>query len=220
MNGNKKIDFIGIGAAKSGSSWLNNILLQHPSIDIPSRKELTFFNRLDISGIANNLYDNNLDFYFQFWDFNKKNKTRGEFSPQYLNDIEAPTKIKACFPNTKLIVILRNPIHRALSHFEYDQHFNAIIPKDVSIENAINKFPYLLDAGLYAQHLKRWLNTFSKEQIKIIIFEEAIENPTSTSQDLFQFLGLDCPTNLDFSAVNERKEIKSSTISKLLKVPG
>ena len=220
MNTDKQIDFIGIGAAKSGSSWINNILLQHPSIDIPTRKELTFFNRLDISGIENKNFDADLNFYLKFWDFNLTNKIRGEFSPQYLSDIEAPKRIFECFPDVKLVVILRNPTHRALSHFEYDQYFNTIISKDVSVESALKKHPYLMSSGLYAQHLKRWLDLFTKEQIKVIIFEEAIKNPKKTSEVLFDFLGLKCPENIDFSAINERKEIKSSTISKLLKVPG
>ncbi|MBL4652579.1 MAG: sulfotransferase domain-containing protein [Flavobacteriales bacterium] len=219
MSVTKQIDFIGIGAAKSGSSWLNNILLQHPQIEIPTRKELTFFNRLDISGIVNKNFDNKLDYYLQFWDFNL-DKTRGEFSPQYLSDVEAPKRIKEHFPNAKLIVILRNPVHRALSHLEYDQHFNAVISKEIAVEDAFKKHNYLLTAGLYANHLKRWFDVFAKEQIKIIIFEEAVENPKQASTDLFKFLGVTTTKNLDFSAINERKEIKSSTISKLLKVPG
>lgn len=219
MSETKQIDFIGIGAAKSGSSWLTNVLQQHAKIEIPARKELTYFNKLDITGIENNSHSNPIDYYLNFWDFSN-NTTKGEFSPQYLSDEIAPSQIKKYFPDVKLIVILRNPVHRALSHFEYDQHFNAIIPKDLNFESAVKQFPYLLEEGVYEKHLQNWLKVFKIEQIKVIILEEAIEKPEQTFQDLFTFLGLDCPSELDFSAVNERKEIKSKTMAKLLKVPG
>ena len=220
MNADKQINFIGIGAAKSGSSWLNNVLLQHPEIEIPPRKELTYFNRNNIEGGINSSFDNELDYYLRFWNFTDKEKIRGEYSPQYLNDLEAPSKIHKAFPSVKLIVILRNPVYRLLSHFEYDQHFNGIISKHLQVNEAIEKHPYLLNSGLYAKHLNRWFSIFRKDQIKVIIFEEAINNPLQTSENLFHFIGLDCPKKIDFSVVNERKEIKSSTFYQLLKVPG
>ncbi len=220
MNTDKQINFIGIGAAKSGSSWLNNILMQHPAIEIPPRKELTYFNRNNIEGGINSSFDNELDYYLRFWNFTDKQKIRGEYSPQYLNDLEAPYKIHKAFPDVKLLVILRNPVHRVLSHFEYDQHFNGIISKQLKLNEALEKHHYLLNSGLYAQHLNRWFNIFPKNQIKVIIFEEAIKNPLKTSENLFHFVGLDCPKSLDFSVVNERKGIKSRTLSKLLKMPG
>lgn len=220
MNINKQIDFIGIGAVKCGSSWINNLLLQHPQIDIPKRKELTYFNRLDVSEIQNPHFTHGIDFYHNFWDFEIPNRVRGEFSPQYLTDTDAPQRIKDTFPEVKLIVILRNPVSRALSHVEYDQHFNHIISKNLSAMQAFEKHPYLRTAGNYAENLERWISIFGRDKILVMLLEEAIANPTQTAENLFQFLGVNCPDDLDFSAVNERKEIKSNTVAKLLKIPG
>ncbi len=220
MSNNHQIHFMGIGAVKCGSSWINNILLQHPQIDIPKRKELTYFNRFDISGIDNPHFTHDLDFYYNFWDFSEPNRIRGEFSPQYLTDTDAPHRIKDTFPAIKLIAILRNPIQRALSHVEYDQHFNGIIDKKLTPLQAFKKHPYLLEAGNYAKHLDRWMQVFDRKNIHLILLEEAIVDPKKTAENLFDFLGTDCPPQLDFSAVNERKEIKSPSVAKLLKIPG
>lgn len=215
----KKIDFIGIGAAKCGSSWLSQILSQHPDIEIPKRKELNYFNTKEISGGNNKNNSKVLDYYLNFWTSNSS-KTKGEFSPQYFSDLEAPKNILAAFPNIKLIVIIRNPVHRAMSHLEYDQHFNQLISKDTSPKNAFDKYPYLLKEGKYVEHLERWLNFFPKENIQLIVLEEAILNPERISQELFQFLGLSSPDKINFNKVNENKSIKFKWISYLLKFPG
>lgn len=213
-----KVDVIGIGAAKSGSSWLSYLLEQHPEVNMSSRKEVAYFNEYHFHGEANEAAQFDLDYYHQFWNF-QSGKKHVEFSPQYLFAKGTAEKIHSYNPHAKLLVALRDPVKRAHSHFKYDQGFNQLIAKDLSFKAALQKHDYLKVAGNYAAQLKPYFELFPREQIKVFILEHAIENPHETVQELYKFVGVDpgfCP---DISAVNESKAIADNWKSKLVQIP-
>ncbi len=214
----KKIDFIGLGAAKSGTSWLAYLLEQHPEVELSTRKEVAYFNEKSFDGKPNDTYGFSLDYYHDFWSF-KTHQLQGEFSPQYLFDPSAAAKIKAYSENLKFIVILRNPVDRAFSHFRYDQGFNQLISKKYNFEEALEQHPYLLETGKYGEQLNRYFKLFPKHQFKVFFLENAIANPRDTASSLYAFLGIDpefCP---NLSAVNESKEISDNLLTKLVQWP-
>ncbi len=212
-----KIDFIGIGSAKSGSTWLCNLLEQHPDVAIPKLKEVTYFNKCSFNGDLNKKYSLGLDYYHSLW---KEHKRCGEFSPIYLFDFKAPLLIKNYNSNIKLLVILRNPVDRAYSHFLYDQYFDQNIEKDLSFFDAIKKYDYLIKAGLYYNQLERYLSIFPAKNIKIFVFENAIENPTNTAKELYKFIDVNINFKPDFSAKNESKKVKFELLDWIIGLPG
>ena len=106
------VNFIGVGAQKSGTSWIYACLYEHPEICAPI-KEIHFFSRPR--------YEKGIAWYEKQFDRCAVEKLRGEFSTSYLYTPEAAARIHAAYPDAKIIAVLRNPIDRA-----YSQYRNAI----------------------------------------------------------------------------------------------
>lgn len=189
------INFIGLGAQKSGTSWAYTCLYEHPEVCIPV-KEIHFFSRPR--------YSEGKEWYESHFKKCDAGKLRGEWSTSYLYSEEAPERIHACYPNAKLLAILRNPTDRA-----YSQYRNAIrgghIPKTMTFEAYSDEDTSVWDQGLYAKQLKRYFVLFPKEQILVLIYEDIKKDPVAFMQKIHEFLGI----QKDFiaSMINEEVNI-------------
>jgi len=174
-------NFIGIGAAKCGTTWMHNLLQQHPEIYMPTkRKEIDFFN-------MDSNYTKGLDWYESFFpdDFIADRYIAiGEFTPRYLNKLDAPQRIAQISSIQKLIVMLRNPVERA-----YSQYCHTIRNGySKSFEDYLEERPYVIDHGKYAEKLEPFLEVFSPDQFCYFVFEESINNVEATQQKIAEFL--------------------------------
>tara|TARA_B110000908_G_scaffold170891_1_gene231829 strand:+ start:1366 stop:2244 length:879 start_codon:yes stop_codon:yes gene_type:complete len=190
-------NFMCIGAAKSGTTSLYDILKQHSEVFIPSFKEPHFF---DIPSV----YENGLEWYRKTYFKNVKDeKCIGDFTPTYLFEDDAPQRIfNDLGRDIKFIVILRNPVDRAYSHYLHslrDQHENLSFSDSLKAESSrINKENYLsflrlsyINQGLYFEMLSRYYAIFPKEQFLIINFEaEFIDKREDTMRGIMNFLGI------------------------------
>ncbi|MBS3820914.1 MAG: sulfotransferase [Phycisphaerae bacterium] len=168
--------FLGIGAAKAGTSWLHAQLKHHPETYVPSRrKEIHYFDRY---------YGKGLDWYAGFFP-DAVDTTRyraiGEITPRYFVDPDAPGRIARTLSHPRLIVILRNPIDRFDSHYRmiHTTGRTKASPLDFRREH-----PDAFDMGLYARQLKRYREHFAPEQLLILIYEEIFADNTATHQAL------------------------------------
>src|SRR3989344_1753054 len=102
-----KLDFVGIGAEKAGTTWLADCLGDHPEIYIPRQKELFFFNKYDphYLTVKNYRYKRGISWYKSQFRQSQPQTLKGEFSPTYIYDNEASFRIKKHFPDAKIIVI-------------------------------------------------------------------------------------------------------------------
>ncbi len=159
-----KIDFIGIGAAKSGSSWIAACLSEHPQINVPADKSLFFFNAEYGNEYKKDNWTNyykGVDWYLKHFDSMEAGKIRGEFGVSYLNDPVACKRIKKHFPETKILVTLRNPSDMVYSLYWYaDSTVEIEVPE--TFEKAV-KEEFYLDRGKYQKHLKRYYKKFPKK---------------------------------------------------------
>ncbi len=172
------VDFIGIGAQKSGTSWVYACLYEHPEVCAPI-KELHFFSRDRFSN-GQRWYEN----HFSKCDPSKK---IGEFSTSYLYDRKSPERIAKMYPDAKLIAIVRNPIDRA-----YSQYKNAIkageVPKQMSFETYIAQVPSAKEQGLYARQLQRYFDYYSTLQLQVLIYEDAKADPLAFIKTIYEHL--------------------------------
>ncbi len=194
------VDFIGIGAQKSGTSWAYACLYEHPEICAPV-KEIHFFSRPRFSeGKA---------WYEDHFKSCKTGKLRGEFSTSYLYAKEAPERIHTMYPNVKLIAILRNPIDRA-----YSQYRNAIkageIGEDVTFPSYSATEQSVLEQGLYAAQIAHYHEFFPKEQMLILIYEDIRKDPIAFMRRIYAFLGVDT----DFVSSMVHDEINVARVPK------
>lgn len=224
-NTNNNIDFIGIGSAKCGSTWLSECLNDHPDILFSaqkSRKGLMFFQKKGYLLDRFSNYNKGIDWYLnQFLDA-ERNKIRGEYCVDYFTDLYSPRLIKKSFPNIKLILALRNPTEMVYSLYWYLKAFssaNINIEMPNTFEEVFSSKDvqnFLLKKALYSKHLTNWLKYFPKNQIHIVIFDDIKSKPKGVISDLYNYLGVEknyLPEQLT-KKVNAAPTPKSTTVQK------
>lgn len=217
------IDFVGIGAPKSGSTWLSKCLEEHPQIlfsSTKSRKELAFFNDTNPWGDSDDTYfsyyTKGFDWYLKQFPEAEQDKVRGEFTVLYMADPVAPARIKKHLPNTKIVAILRNPIEVIYSlHWFF--HYGAVLDVPKKFSDTLKKGLFL-EVGFYYKQLKRYYELFDKDKIHIILFDDFKASTAAELEKLYSFLGVDPK----FTPVSLNKSINGSyrTRSALLKKMG
>lgn len=190
-----KIDFIGIGAPKCGTTWIARCLSEHPQIYVPRMKELDFWNKKKIFYKTHEEWKYEtlgIEWYEKQFASKKLGQICGEFSVYYLYDDKTPQLIKKHFPEAKIIVCLRNPTDRLFSHYIHTK-YNLYTKKNIkwpSFEQIINEHPDFLELGYYYKYLKNFFDVFKKENIKIIFFDDLKKNPEKTINKLYSFLNV------------------------------
>jgi hypothetical protein len=202
------VNFIGIGAQKSGTSWVYACLYEHPEICAPV-KEIHFFSR--------DRFENGKEWYEEHFKRCVPGMKCGEFSTSYLYSPEAPERIHALYPHAQVIAILRNPIARAIS-----QYGNAIkageIDESITFESYCESERSVLQQGLYAEQLNRYLTYFDRSQLCILIYEDSKKDPKKFMETIYTFLGVDAtfvPSML-FHAINTARVPKHIGIERTM----
>ena len=183
-------NFIGIGAPKSGTTWLFKCLQEHPEVYIPSAKELNFLNYLTIDGRWG-------EYEQYFADVTPgQYKAIGEISTRYLDSPRAPQRVKEYIPEARLFVSLRNPIDQVYSYYwhlssqNFHQWDSSKIPQ--SFEQALEEYKEkLLPPASYYEHIKNWLSYFDNSQLHIILFDDISSDPHNVFRELCKFLQID-----------------------------
>jgi Sulfotransferase domain len=197
-------NFIIIGAQKGGTTSLYVYLTQHPQIAPATQKEIHYF---DLQ------FDKGPEWYYSQFPTSAErgDKITGEASPYYIFHPHVPQRIYDLCPEVKLIVLLRNPVDRAISHY---YHYIKIELESLSFEEAIaseperlkgekekiianqNYYSYeyqhhsYLTRGIYADQLPAWMKLFPKSQLLILKSEDLYTNPGDTYNSVLEFLGL------------------------------
>lgn len=224
-------NFLIIGAAKAGTSSLHYYLSQHPQIFMPTLKEPKFFA---LEGEALNFQNpdqainhdsiTNLGEYKNLFSQVTDEIAIGEASPIYLYSEKSAHRIKQYIPETKLIIILRNPVERAFScytHLRREGYETLSFEDSLQAENQRikNNWAHLWhyrEAGFYAKQLKPYLNLFNREQIKIFLFDDLCRDSMALLQEIYDFLGADAGFVPDLDKRNVSGMPKSLLLQKLL----
>lgn len=199
---------LGIGAQKCASTWVYQVLSDHPQVFVSTPKELDFFSCF---------YDRGFHWYERHFAAGLGSKVCGEISPSYFVDSEAPARAKAYNPDYKVIVALRDPIERAYSNHLHDIRLEHLPLSNSGFEAGLENNPMYVDQGRYGTHLKRWLEYFPPEQILVLLQEEVKLDPDGQAKRVYEFLGVDSGHTSEFSAqkANESYLPKSKQQEKL-----
>ena len=218
-------NFFIVGAPKSGTTNMSYYLMQHPQVFMPENLEPYYFARLDIPQNYKREIISDEKKYLNLFKNAKNCKVVGESSPVYLYCPHSALEIKNRFPNSKLIISLRNPIEIAYSEyfslkfmgFDQNRSFDELL--DSSEEQLTrNEFHIdsLLEAGFYSKHIKRFQKIFSKNQIKITIFEEYVKNTVPTINSILSFLGIKESITFDVTSKGAYKVPRNFASQKLM----
>jgi hypothetical protein len=208
-------DFLLIGAARAGTTAIYSYLRQHPQIFMTRGKEPNFFafegETLNIQGPGADYINNSIS---EMSDYNAlfseapESAICGEASPLYLYSDRAPENIHKYIPNAPLMVVLRNPIDQAFSHFLYAT--KQCIETETDFTQALLLEDKRLAAGWqplfgystfprYADQLNRFFKYFPKEQMLIRTYEDFQKSPEILLKDMFEFIGADPEFKPDMS---------------------
>lgn len=196
-------DFVIIGAQRGGTTSLHAYLSAHPQVKTPATKELHFLT---------DRYERGLDWYLGQYPFAVPVGTiAGEATPYALFHPIAPERLRHIAPNAKLIVLLRNPVDRAYSHYllERSRGFETLdfaaaldaeadrlareetkIIHDPDHVSEAHKHASYLARGDYAPQLERWLSYFPREQVLVLRSEDLYARPAESTANIAEFLGI------------------------------
>jgi hypothetical protein len=187
-------DFLIVGAMRCGTTSLSNFLSRQPRIGVARGKELHYFDRHHVLGLA---------WYAQHFEELGK-AIVGEATPNYLYKAEVPRRIADEIPNAKLVAILRDPVQRAESHYwhrvaradEPLPMLEALEAENERLAEPARTFPEhvaYVDRSRYGEQLRRYQQWFPVDQMRIIILEEVDRNPVEQMTSLLRWLDPGCP---------------------------
>ncbi len=217
----RKPDFIGVGVQRSGTTFLQYCLQEHPQIGKPLRGLHFFSHDANYNEEIQQVAVNDVNWYEQQFGQYRDKTVVGEFSvtysfPQYITEVSA--KIQEYYPDIKIIIALRNPIERMISEFRRLQERSEISTR-LSLDQFINDYPAIVDRGRYGQILNIYLSCFSKEQIHIKIFEDLLyDRRKEYVTSLYEFLNIDpsfWPDGVDNNP-NPSRPKKQTLVGKLV----
>lgn len=169
-------NFLYIGTSKAGSTWLFKVLSAHPQIFIAPNKGAYFFDHH---------FENGLAWYRRFFRGARGKKCLGEISHGYLFSDIARQRIAKLLPDVKLLVCLREPAERAMSHY-LDLVKNGRWKG--SVDEALTAHPEIIERSRYAHYLKPYFETFGAQQIHVALFDQLESDPAAFAQQMFAFL--------------------------------
>lgn len=190
--------FFIVGGQRCGSTYLYYLLDEHPEICMarPVRPEPKFF-------ISNQFYSQGGDFYLdKYYSHRNEEKVYGEKSTSYFELEIAAQRMKQLFPKSKILIILRNPVERAISNYFFSVK-NGYEQRTIEEAFLYNKFdfknfpknisasPYnYLNRGNYCDLMNKYFVLFHPENIKVVVLENLLQR-ISICNEIYKFLGVD-----------------------------
>ncbi len=193
-------DFVIGGAPRSGTSWLHTLFANHPQtyVPVPFKPEPKYF-------LVDSEYAQGLEYYSNRWFSGvPADIVAGEKSANYLESPTAARRISSDLPAVRMIFILREPADRARSNYLWsrmngleDEDFATAIKREAERERSYpDRFrfsrPYsYFSRGLYARHLRPYLELISRDRILVMRYEDIAQDPTRFAKRVLGFLGVE-----------------------------
>ena len=206
-------DFVIIGVHKGGTTSLYDYLAAHPQVVPAFEKEVHYFD---------SRYDGDEASYRMSFPNTARmaavarrhgQAITGEASPYYISHPHIPARVKAMVPDARLVLVLRDPVDRAISAFHHNRRRTSNEPLetlDDAIDRELNEladeqqkliederhddFEYAwhcyLTRGIYVDQLRWWHEQFPREQLMVVQSERLGERPAEVFDEVRRFLGL------------------------------
>ena len=197
--------FIILGVQRGGTTSLYDYLTQHPRIAHAKRKEVHYFDLNYAEGTS--WYEKQFP-----WSVRLRSKMiTGEASPYYIFHPYVRDRVAKVVPDAKFIVLLRDPVDRAYSHYQHCvrrgwetlSFADAIREEPVRLAGEVEKlaaddytsynhqhFSYVT-RGVYVDQITHWYERFDPSQFLILRSEDLFTDPATVTNSVFEFLGLD-----------------------------
>jgi hypothetical protein len=199
-------DFVGVGAAKSGTSWAADVLAQHPGVLI-RRKEISFFVRY---------FHRGWDWYEAFFE-GKQGRHAGEFSVNYMYSPRPDMTRREFYPKwnprrklyfwrrypsardelagryagLRVFGLFRNPVERAWSHYSmWRERRERMGKRVVPFERMFaDDGRWIRTQGRYAHWLDYWRERFP--DFGVFLYDDLVKDPETLAREIYRFVGVD-----------------------------
>lgn len=207
------------GAAKSGTSSLHDLLDQHPDIDMSKPKEPQHFSFDD-------LYARGLAAHNALFRSDRLYRYHGESSQSYMVHPAAMDRIKACLPSPKVILLLRDPVDRLWSQYQWNYRraveraplMKALNERGEDTGYTFNPATQMyhvnggyLSASRYAHWVPLWRGTFGDDKVLVLRTEDLGTDTARIMARCFAFL--------DVAPIDIEARSRSNVTSKTLRIP-
>ena len=194
-------DFLGVGTQKGGTTYLHGLLNQHPQVFLAHPKELHYFSKQ---------YERGVDWYSEHFSMARQNQCCGEITPYYMYHPLVPQRIASGIPKVRLVVLLRDPVKRAISQYfhscrqglEYLDFEEALASEAERLEDVqavmrrgdahlSHQQHSYVSRSCYDEQLPRLIDLFSSDQLLVLRSEDLFINPQTIWDRALEFLQLD-----------------------------
>ena len=218
-------NYLLVGAQKSGSTSLYDYLVQHPEMVPAKTKEIHYFT---------NNYSKNIDWYKAHFGLSFFPGLVGEATPYYLYHPLAANRIKNTLPDIKIIIVLRDPLSRAISHYHHavnhgfekssiKEAFERDLKSYKELENRVaageriisHQENSYISRGFYVEQLERYYDLFNREDILLVKSSELFDETLETLRVVFKFLRVDpefIPSDMEVKNLGKYKKIPRENI--------
>jgi len=227
-------NFFLVGAPRSGTTSIWSYLARHPDVFMAYQKEPLYFGS-DLTKFPHEFAVLEKDRYLALFRNGGRQRIRGESSVIYLFSQTAAREIYEFNPAARILIMLRNPVDVIYSHFgqlrwggyedltdfgealaaEEDRRRGRRVPKSTMVVEAL----YYRAIGLFGQQVERYLRVFPREQIKIIMYDEFVQDPEANYFAILDFLGIARLAPRSYQIKNLHKEPRNIRISAWLNRP-
>ena len=231
----KKPNFFIVGPGRSGTTALSEYLDSHPNVFMSIPKEPHYFCT-DFPKIRKNKGFTELDSYLKLYEKCKPQHIAiGEASPSYIISSEALQNIYQFNPEAKIVVIVRNPIDKAYSHFinfknnnlENQNYFETAWQlqdqrKQGQMLPSNNIEPITFQYGRLcklAEPIERLFSLFPKQQIKVIIFDDFVNDTKKIYTEILSFLNINDDNRVKFPKAGESRISRFIWLNAFLRNP-
>jgi hypothetical protein len=176
-------DFFLAGFQKCATTWMWQCMSEHPGLQVPKVDAVHFFTIH---------YHRGFDWYQSKFPDLVKGKPIGDTTPQYAKHMLARKRIFECNADAKIILSMRAPIERGLSHYRHEFRKGVTTrPFSRCLENNVDVFEAWVGTGFYDVHIQELLKLFPAENLHYILHDDILANPEAVLARVFRFLGVD-----------------------------
>lgn len=217
-----KVNTLIIGAGRSGTTSLYAYLKQHPEVYFSITKEVHYFSIPE-------LYARGENYFHSLFPDVKEQKIIASADTYLLIDKEAPVRIRNYNPAMKFIILLRDPVDRAYSNYNYSVNYGhekkqISFLETIALENERLQKLNIVDknnlchfyGSLYDQHISYWMQFFPPENFILLKTEDLQKSPRETINQLFQFLGIEKISVNTSQKFNKAAKAKSKFLQQIL----
>jgi len=184
-------NFFVVGAPKAGTTSLYEYLKPHPQVYLSEIKEPKYFTPQLRESVS-------LEQYRQLYEKAAGISAIGDLTPFYLWDSTAPQRIHEVSPDARIIVMLRDPVARAYSHYLMAV---ALGHEKASFSEALSRYrergapdwylsSHYIEHGMYGEQVERYRSVFPASHVALFLFDDLVGNPRQVLTGIAEHLGI------------------------------